>query len=206
MAASMGEAPRISFDDLLPVEMARKGEEIGIRKANLDFLSMMALAVLAGAFISVGAIFATVSLTTTGVAMPWGWGRVVAGIVFSLGLILVIVGGAELFTGNNLIVMAWASRRLSTKKLLRNWGIVYFGNLVGAGEFTGRPGQDRVPQDIYRRVTRARVKRLLPRRFPLIQFHYLIRCQSPAVYTQLINRPGKPPACPSVHTYRENIE
>ncbi len=132
MATSTDDTPKPSFDDLLPAEMARKGEAIGIRKANLDFLSMFALAVLAGAFIAVGAIFATVSLTTTGVAVPWGWGRVVAGIVFSLGLILVIVGGAELFTGNNLIVMAWASRNLSTKKLFRNWGIVYLGNLVGA--------------------------------------------------------------------------
>ena len=64
--------------------------------------------------------------------MPWGVSRVIGGLAFSLGLILVIVGGAELFTGNNLIVMAWASRKLSTWRVLRNWGIVYIGNLVGA--------------------------------------------------------------------------
>jgi len=58
--------------------------------------------------------------------------RVVGGLTFSLGLILVIVGGAELFTGNNLIVMAWASRQLSTWRVLRNWIIVYIGNLCGA--------------------------------------------------------------------------
>jgi len=126
------ELQRRGFDDFLPAEMARKGEETGIRKANLDFLSMFALAVLAGAFIALGAIFATVTLTTAGVAVPWGWGRLIAGLVFSLGLILVVVGGAELFTGNNLIIMAWASRRLSTMKVMRNWGIVYLGNLVGA--------------------------------------------------------------------------
>ncbi|MFC2035088.1 formate/nitrite transporter family protein, partial [Chloroflexota bacterium] len=79
-----------------------------------------------------GAIIATIVWTTPGVEIPWGWGRVLGGLVFSLGLILVIVGGAELFTGNNLIVMAWASRKLSTKKVLRNWIIVYFGNMVGA--------------------------------------------------------------------------
>ena len=121
-----------SFDDLLPARMAQRGEEIGVRKANLDFFNMFALAILAGAFISVGAVFATIVLTTPGMAVPWGWGRLLAGTVFSLGLILVIVGGAELFTGNNLIIMAWASRHLSTRKLLRNWGIVYLGNLTGA--------------------------------------------------------------------------
>ena len=132
MSEVVEELQRRGFDDFLPAEMARKGEETGIRKANLDFLSMFALAVLAGAFIALGAIFATITLTTAGVAVPWGWGRLIAGLVFSLGLILVVVGGAELFTGNNLIIMAWASRRLSTMKVMRNWGIVYLGNLVGA--------------------------------------------------------------------------
>jgi len=80
------------FEDYLPPEMARKGEETGIRKANLNFISMFALAVLAGAFISLGAVFATVALTTVGAEVPWGWTRLVAGLVFSLGLILVIVG------------------------------------------------------------------------------------------------------------------
>ncbi len=119
------------FDSLVPREMARKAEEIGIAKANLDFASMLGLSVLAGAFISLGAVFATIVLTGTS-AVPWGWARVAAGVVFSLGLILVVVGGAELFTGNNLIVMAWSDRRFSTAKLLRNWGTVYLGNFVGA--------------------------------------------------------------------------
>jgi formate transporter len=132
MDALPSDIPQSAFEDFLPPEMARKGEEIGIRKANLDFISMFALAVLAGAFISLGAIFATVTWTNPIVDIPWGWGRAIGGLVFSLGLILVIVGGAELFTGNNLIVMAWASRRLSTKKLLHNWGVVYLGNIVGA--------------------------------------------------------------------------
>ena len=120
------------FDDLLPADMARKGEEVGIKKANLNFLSMLALAVMAGAFISLGAVIATIAWTSPNVQVPWGWNRLVGGLVFSLGLILVVVGGAELFTGNNLIVMAWASRRLSTKKVLRNWMIVYIGNFIGA--------------------------------------------------------------------------
>jgi formate transporter len=78
-----------------------------------------------------GAVFATVS-TAGGAALPYGVSRLIAGVTFSLGLILVVVAGAELFTGNNLIVMAWASRRIPTARLLRNWAIVYAGNFVGA--------------------------------------------------------------------------
>ncbi|MCX7912003.1 MAG: formate transporter FocA [Dehalococcoidales bacterium] len=122
-----------SFDELLPPDMAAKAQDIGIKKANMDFLTTLVLAILAGAFIALGAMFFTVSQTSIGgVAMPWGLGRVIGGFVFSLGLILVVVGGAELFTGNNLIVMAWASRKLSTLKVLRNWAIVYIGNFIGA--------------------------------------------------------------------------
>ena len=120
------------FDELLPAEMAAKAQSIGIKKANLDFLSTFALAVLAGAFIALGCIFFTISQTNGGVAIPWGVSRVIGGFSFSLGLILVIIGGAELFTGNNLIIMAWASRKLSTWRVIRNWGIVYLGNLCGA--------------------------------------------------------------------------
>jgi formate transporter len=121
-----------TYDELLPAEMASKAQEIGIKKANLDFLSTFALAVLAGAFIALGCIFFTVSQTMGGVTIPWGVSRIIGGFAFSLGLILVIVGGAELFTGNNLIIMAWASRKLSTWRVVRNWGIVYLGNLCGA--------------------------------------------------------------------------
>jgi len=126
------EIPNSSFDELLPSEMAWKAQDIGIKKANLDFISTFALAVLAGAFIALGCIFFTISQTSAGVTVHWGWGRIVGGLVFSLGLILTIVGGAELFTGNNLIIMAWASRRLSTWRVLRNWIIVFFGNFIGA--------------------------------------------------------------------------
>ncbi len=121
-----------SFDELLPADMAFKAQDIGRIKGSLDFLSTFALAILAGAFIALGCIFYTVSQTTTGVTVPWGIGQVISGVTFSLGLILVIVGGAELFTGNNLVIMAWASRQLSTLRLLRNWVIVYLGNFVGA--------------------------------------------------------------------------
>ena len=89
------------------------------------------LSVLAGSFIALGAIFAT-TVAAGGAELPFGVVRLLAGLVFTLGLILVVVAGAELFTGNNLIVMAWASRRVGTARLLGNWAIVWVGNFVGA--------------------------------------------------------------------------
>ena len=119
------------LDSLAPREMARKAEQIGSTKAGMPALDVFALSVLAGAFIAMGAIFAT-TVTAGGGSIPYGVSRLLAGVAFSLGLILVVVAGAELFTGNNLIVMAWASRKVSTTHLLRNWAIVYTGNFTGA--------------------------------------------------------------------------
>jgi formate/nitrite transporter len=118
------------LDALLPPEMARRAEESGAAKATTDHGRLVALAVLAGAFIAFGGIFSTVALAGASGA-PWGAIRVLAGVTFSVGLILVVVGGAELFTGNNLIVMAWAGGRVSTWALLRNWILVYAGNIAG---------------------------------------------------------------------------
>ena len=120
------------LDALLPPEMAHRAEAVGVRKCGMDGLTTFTLAVLAGAFIALGGVFATTALAGAGSA-PWGAVRVLAGVAFSVGLILVVVGGAELFTGNNLIVMAWASGRVPTRALLRNWLIVFAGNFVGAG-------------------------------------------------------------------------
>src|SRR5579859_203023 len=111
--------------------MARKAEEVGETKVGLSAANTLALGVLAGAFIALGAIFAT-TVTAGGANLPYGVSRLLAGVAFSLGLILVVVAGAELFTGNNLIVMAWAGRRVSTARLLRNWVLVYIGNFAGA--------------------------------------------------------------------------
>ena len=134
----------IRMDALLPQEMATKAEYLGVRKAEMPFLKLFMLAVLAGAFISLGAIFATtvgagsMAITASGgeaaysAGLPYGVNRLLVGLVFCLGLILVVIGGAELFTGNNLIAMAWASGKVSGRALLRNWGIVYLGNFVGS--------------------------------------------------------------------------
>lgn len=127
----MQEQTSFFFDALMPSEMAGKAENVGVNKAQLGSFRMFALAVLAGAFIALGAIFSTTA-TTGGSALPFGVVRILGGLTFSLGLILVIVAGAELFTGNNLIIMAWASHKVSTIQLLRNWVIVYVGNFVGS--------------------------------------------------------------------------
>lgn len=123
--------PAAGLDALPPREMARKAEQLGVAKAAMSAADTFALAVLAGAFIAMGALFAT-TVMAGGASMPYGVTRLLGGLAFTLGLILVVVAGAELFTGNNLIVMAWASRKVSTVRLLRNWAIVYAGNFVGS--------------------------------------------------------------------------
>lgn len=129
----MNQSPPLpSLDALLPADMAKKAENIGVTKANLGPLRMFALAVLAGAFIAMGAVFMTTVTTGAADFLSYGVTRLLGGLVFCLGLVLVVVAGAELFTGNNLIVMAWAGRKVSTAKLLRNWVIVYLGNFVGS--------------------------------------------------------------------------
>jgi len=125
-------ATEARLDALMPAEMAAKAAEVGVRKAALGVAPMFVLAVLAGAFIALGAAFATTAAAGAAGMLPYGIIRLVAGLAFSLGLILVIIGGAELFTGNNLLAMAWASRRITTGAVMRNWAIVYAGNLVGA--------------------------------------------------------------------------
>lgn len=122
----------IRIDALLPQEMATRAEYLGVRKAETPILKMFALSVLAGAFVALGAVFATTIATGASGILPFGVTKMLVGFVFCLGLILVIVGGAELFTGNNLIVMAWASRKVSSRSLLQNWIIVYIGNFIGA--------------------------------------------------------------------------
>jgi len=121
---------KITLDAFPPPEMAERMENVGGKKAKLDFWSMFTLAILAGFFISLGAEFYTLAIT--GNDIGFGLNKLVGGFVFSLGLILVVIAGAELFTGNNLIVVAWASGKLSLGQVMRNWVIVYFGNLVGS--------------------------------------------------------------------------
>ncbi len=117
-------------DAYSPKEIAERVQAVGVSKARSDWFTVFMLSLLAGAFIGLGALFFTVVMTEP--TEGFGMSRLVGGLAFSLGLILVVVGGAELFTGNNLLAMAWTSRLVSTKDVLRNWVLVYVGNAIGA--------------------------------------------------------------------------
>jgi formate transporter len=124
----MDNEPQLS-DAYPPQEIARKVERLGVAKAHADTLTLLVLAVLAGAFISLGALLFTVVVTDS--SLGFGPTRLLGGVGFCLGLILVVIAGAELFTGNNLIAMAWASRLIGTREVLRNWLLTYVGNVIG---------------------------------------------------------------------------
>ncbi len=130
MSTARREGVALGFDAYSPREIAARVQAAGVAKARSDALSVLVLAVLAGAFISLGALFFTV--VVTGAGFGYGVNRLLGGVAFSLGLILVVVGGGELFTGNNLVAMAWASGLVSTRDLLRNWALAYAGNVIGA--------------------------------------------------------------------------
>lgn len=128
---SVSSPQTVTFDAIMPPAMAVRAEASGVKRASTDPITLLALSVLAGAFISFGAIFAT-TVSAGASELPYGIGRLLIGLVFSAGLIMVIIGGAELFTGNNIIVMAWASSKVTTRALLLNWVLSFAGNFVGA--------------------------------------------------------------------------
>jgi formate transporter len=127
--------PMAGVDSFSPAEIALLVQTRGVTKAGASTVTTLVLGVVAGAFISLGALFSTVVLTRS--TLGEGPTRLLAGAAFSLGLILVVVAGAELFTGNNLIVMSWVSRKITLSRLLRNWAIVYVGNAAGALSVVG---------------------------------------------------------------------
>ena len=118
------------LDAFRPAEVARRIEEAGVTKAALPAQPLAVLSVMAGIFIALGA--AAFTAVVTGTDLAYGPTRFLGGLVFSLGLVLVVVAGAELFTGNALVVLAWVDRRISGAALLRNWAFSFTGNLVGA--------------------------------------------------------------------------
>jgi len=118
------------MDAYTPRQIAARIEEVGVAKARLPLPALFMLAVLGGAFIGLGAMYCVVVRADASLGLAAR--QLLSGLVFSLGLLLVVVAGAELFTGNNLLVMAWAERRISARDVLRNWGVVLIGNAVGA--------------------------------------------------------------------------
>lgn len=125
----------LELDAYAPAQIAERVERAGVAKARLPFLQTFTLGVLAGAFIALGAMLFT--LVTSGHGMGFGPARFLGGIAFSLGLVMVVIAGAELFTGNNLLIMAWVDGRIRLAELARNWAIVYPANLVGAVGMAG---------------------------------------------------------------------
>ncbi|OUR88931.1 formate transporter FocA [Methylophaga sp. 42_8_T64] len=117
-------------DAFTPAQVADKVKTLGISKAETPFLPLIVLSLMAGAFISLGAMYYTVVMTNPSEA--YGAAKMLGGFAFSLGFILVVIAGAELFTGNNLIVMAWARKRVTTLQIARNWILVYLANGIGA--------------------------------------------------------------------------
>lgn len=121
---------QLGFEAYSPREIAEKVQLVGVSKARLPLVQTAMLGMIAGGFIGLGALF--YALVASDATLGFAATRVLGGLVFSLGLILVTVAGAELFTGNNLMVMAWADRKITTTELMRNWIIVYAANAVGA--------------------------------------------------------------------------
>ena len=119
-----------SLNAYTPVEIARRVEAAGETKARMALLPLSMLSVLAGAFIGLGAMLSV--MVRADASLGFAASTFLGGLVFSLGLVMVVVAGAELFTGNNLLVMAWADGRISTSQVLRNWAVVGLGNALGA--------------------------------------------------------------------------
>lgn len=139
-------APLFGSDAFSPAEIAGRVRDTGVAKARLPFATLAMLGLLAGAFIGLGAMFNVI--VASDASLPVALRRVGGGLVFSLGLFLVLVAGAELFTGNNLLAMAWADRKVTTREVLRNWSIVLAANFAGAVflaalvVLSGHPGND----------------------------------------------------------------
>jgi formate transporter len=126
-----------TVEALEPPQIARKAVEEGVKSANLPLASVIVLSLLAGSYIALGGAFAT-TVAAGAEAMPYGVGQFLSGFVFTVGLALVLVGGAELFTGNTMTLVAGrAEHELGIGKLLGNWGIVYVGNFVGSIAIAG---------------------------------------------------------------------
>lgn len=125
------QPPLVAFDAIMPPAMAVRAEESGVKRVSMDPLTVLVLSVLGGAFIAFGAIFAT-TVSAGSSELPYGVARLLSALVFPLGFILIVIGGAELFTGNNLTVMAWASGKVKIIAVLQNWAIVFVGNFIGA--------------------------------------------------------------------------
>ena len=113
-----------------PDEISRKVTQLGVAKVQTGVVSTLALAVMAGGFIGLGGVLA--GTIAVGSELGAGPTRLLMGLGLTMGLFMVVITGAELFTGNSLMLMGLVSRRISLRKLSLNWTLVYVGNLAGA--------------------------------------------------------------------------
>jgi formate/nitrite transporter len=121
---------RPATDALRPADIAQRVEAVGVQRAGSTIRSVVALGLLGGVYVGFGGALATLVLTDSG--LGFGLARLTAGAAFSLGLMLLVIAGGELFTGNNLMVTALASRKVSAWSVCRNWSLVYAANTAGA--------------------------------------------------------------------------
>jgi formate transporter len=128
--SSEGEANLFGFDAFSPQQIAARVDQLGVTKVRLPLAAVVMLGIAAGGFIGLGAMYYT--LIVSDPSLSFAASRLLGGLAFSLGLILVVIAGAELFTGNNLLVMAWADRKIAIGEVLRNWVLVYIANAIGA--------------------------------------------------------------------------
>jgi len=118
------------IDAYSPRQVAEQVQAVGVVKARLPPLAMLMLGISAGGFVALGTLYAVIVFADP--TLPFAVSRLLGGLAFSLGLVLVVIAGAELFTGNNLLVMAWADGKITTREVVRNWVVVYFANAIGA--------------------------------------------------------------------------
>ena len=121
-----------STDILSPAMIAEKTVSTGIQKANYSTFKTFLLAFMAGIFVAFGSLIATTATSGAKDILPYGLIRLITGLTFSFALMMVLIAGSELFTGNILLVMAILEKKLTWMKMIRNWGVVYLGNLVGS--------------------------------------------------------------------------
>lgn len=122
----------LAADPLAPADIAVLAEDLGVKKAKQDNATLFGLAVLGGAFVALGGLFASVAIAGAADHLPYGVTRLLMGVTFSLGLVMVVIAGAQLFTSDALMIMAWASGRLKTRRMLQVWTTVWLGNFAGA--------------------------------------------------------------------------
>lgn len=118
------------IDAYSPSQMASRIDAVAAVKAEYSTTQTFWMGINAGVYIGLGAQFATLVISDS--TLHFGLTSIIAGIVFTLGLILVVVGGAELFTGNCLIIIGYVDKRITNKEVLKNWSISFTGNLIGS--------------------------------------------------------------------------